>query len=106
MNRIVLLRKGIHESIKPAIVVQQTKTCSYQTVVPQECAFLRAALNQHVDELFFTTLGNFNAGQLVCALFKSGTGHDGQINSTAQMHQISIREVLNNLRWFAGYYGR
>ena len=103
MNGIVLLCKGRHERVAPAIVLQQAKPCGNETVVPEKGAFLRAALNEHVDELFFATIGNVDASQFVCTLFKSGTGHDSQVNVAAQMHQISIREVLNHLRWFTGH---
>ena len=100
MDRAVLLRKSVHESVAPSIVVEETKACRNQTVVPQKRAFLRAALNQHVDELLFAAVGNVDASQLVSALFKGRAGHDGQVDSTAEMNEIGVGEILNDLRCF------
>jgi len=103
MDRAVLLRKSVHESVAPSIVVEETKACRNQTVVPQKRAFLRAALNQHVDQLLLAAVGDVDASQFVSTLFKGRAGHDGQVDSTAEMNEIGVGEILDDLRCFGSW---
>jgi hypothetical protein len=95
MNRRILFLKGFHKGISPSII-DQTEPSTNESIVPKKGTFLGATFNQHIDELAFATLRNVNLGQLMHALLKTGTGHDGKINGATQMDQISLRQVLND----------
>lgn len=87
VDRVVLLGKGVHKGLSPAIR-QHAESSRNHAVVTLKGSLLRAAFNEHVDQFFFATSRNVHLGQLVRRLLESSGRHDGEVNLPPQMHQI------------------
>lgn len=94
MDSCILCDKCVQKGVSPAII-EQTESCSNQSIIAKKGPLLRATLNNHVDKLFFTSLGNINLGKFVGAFLKGRTRHDGQVNGSTQVDEIGFRHVLN-----------
>lgn len=97
MNRLVLHPKRLHKGIAPARV-EKTEAGGNHTVVSKEGPLLRAALDNHVDKLRLSAQRYVHLGQLVRALLKRCRRHDGEVDRTSQVHQIRLRQIMNDLR--------
>lgn len=97
MDRLVLHPKRLHKGIAPARV-EKTEAGGNHTVVSKEGPLLRAALDNHVDKLRLSAQRYVHLGQLVRALLKRCRRHDGEVDRTSQVHQIRLRQIMNDLR--------
>jgi hypothetical protein len=68
------------------------------SVVAQVSSVLHAALNNHVAQLDFLPWTDLHFEQLMAALFEVDSRHDYQVDCLAQLHQVSLGEVLHLLQ--------
>lgn len=68
------------------------------SVVAQVSSVLHAALNHHVAKLDFLPWTDLHFEQLMAALFEVDSRHDYQVDRLAQLHQVSLGEVLHLLQ--------
>lgn len=97
MDGAVLLHKGVGKGLPPSLG-EVTEPPGNHPVMSLKGLFLRATLDEHVDELVFATSRDVEFGQFVRRFFKAGRRHDGQIDETAQVDQFGFGQILYHQR--------
>jgi hypothetical protein len=84
----------LHEGVPPTIR-EEAKPPGDHPIMALERPLLRAALDQHVHELFLPAVGDVHLGELVGRLLEPRRRHDGEVDLSSQVNQVRVRQVLD-----------
>lgn len=94
VDRLVILREHRREKVPPQSI-QLAEAFANQAVEFVEGAFLAATFDDHRRQLFFSASWKVDTHQFVASFFETTRRHDGKIDGSTQIDQISVRLILD-----------
>lgn len=94
MYGVVVFGECLLEEVGPQSV-QLGESLSHEPKEFRVCLLLRTAFDDHLWQLVLFPGWQLYFHQLVARLFKVQAGHDGKINSPAQIDKVGVRLVFD-----------